>query len=476
MLPKGTITRVLDWFMSEPSLEADRKRATEEFVLDDFGQDMTRPLGCEEEMVCEWIAFDFRMKTGRGVMREYLRANWERHTKEEISLYEELQASNVLGVFEVGRVKPGEWMEMASLVDGESRRVFERSGSSQAAAGDYLLARIGQVGGGRWEIVGGIVMPLAQDAAEALVRYMRMTLQDWNVRNVRHALLESLPRAPYFNALKMKTDTVPSAEILLRMHDRARDRLAAALKRAGMGSVATPVELESYIGTPGGDQNLVMILNERFLRKNSPGVIYRMNDSIRCLQTFANHAVRKEPKGSFNLLMNGMVGTRENEPRRKRMRFDAICESLFAAYDAVESYRGDGMAEAPDDLCRVALYALDWCAMECPRLIEAEGDAGRLASVALYMADLFYTATSDRNDHSLNLDGLAKLGRFRTVDDLRRLGDNAIEAVCNGLRDSSVFAVDPARAPDGWRERLDAFVQVAKDAGATSLPAFRSAH
>jgi hypothetical protein len=66
--------------------------------------------------------------------------------------------------------------------------------------------------------------------------------------------------------------------------------------------------------------------------------------------------------------------------------------------------------------------------------------------------------TFDRHEPTLDLGVLANLGGFDGIDAISELGDEMLEEVSCGLRDPSIFVVDPANAPDGWDERLTWFV------------------
>ncbi len=123
----GTIPRLLDYYFTN-----------EEFAM--------------EGHFNEWLVYDFVLKNGRNLLRDFCDRNPCNLPEGDLKIYKDLQ-NNEYSIFEVLKVEKGKGLELLSLQSGKKYFADEFMGTFQIAKGNIFPGRIGKVGD-HWELIG----------------------------------------------------------------------------------------------------------------------------------------------------------------------------------------------------------------------------------------------------------------------------------------------------------------------------------
>lgn len=179
MLPKGTISRVLDYFTASPSFApAFEEAACDFFEIEDPAELATFvPSKLASDYFNEWLAFDMELDTRRTLLQEYLFLEHGRLSTAEKKMYTDLVLTQRYSLFRCDAVNRGIGLTMYDLLTDQSYEVTEYTATFQAKVGDYSFMRLAQVNG--WHIVSadGYQIPPA-----AIPDRM---LRDWQKRKIK---------------------------------------------------------------------------------------------------------------------------------------------------------------------------------------------------------------------------------------------------------------------------------------------------
>ena len=150
----GCVSKLLDYFFDVYS---------DEFIcaFEQFFEDKSR-IGpnkeivikneIEEDLLMEWLIFDYRLKNGRKLIESFVAENPLKLSKKELEKYETMQF-NKYGFFEVKAFEKDKWIQFESLQSEKLYRVFEKKGTHSAFIGQILLGRIGKILD-KWMLIG----------------------------------------------------------------------------------------------------------------------------------------------------------------------------------------------------------------------------------------------------------------------------------------------------------------------------------
>lgn len=162
-MEKGTIQRLLTYYLSHPEFKDDTLRALRSFFHRPSlsAGDTIETSEEDKELFNEWLAFDFKLKNGKTLLADFCQRNPYNLTSAQLQIYQDLQ-DNEYGTFEILEIKTGEGFRLKDLKIGKEYWVKEYRGTFEAKAGELLIARVGKVGD-HLELVGANPYSLPRD-------------------------------------------------------------------------------------------------------------------------------------------------------------------------------------------------------------------------------------------------------------------------------------------------------------------------
>lgn len=162
MLPKGTISKILDDFFSRlPIGDGEVQRALDEF----FNGNRSAEEINEKQLaiINEWLVFDFRRAGGLTVLEDYCWRNDNQFSEKEKKIYFDLCSTHHYSAFEILRIYRGKGMDIRDVRTGQDFFVQEDLLTRNVEKGNIFLNRVAQVGD-HWELVGAdpVVLPIAK--------------------------------------------------------------------------------------------------------------------------------------------------------------------------------------------------------------------------------------------------------------------------------------------------------------------------
>ena len=154
MLPRGTISKIREYYLDHHKYKKEILRAMQEFFeYPDLGPEKKLEIGEYDEILLnEWLTFDFKFSDGQGMLEKYYNDNPHKLPLYKLSVYKHLQ-ENYFGFYEVLEVNIGENMLLKNLKDDKEYRVKEVAGTMNLHKGDAIVCRVGNVGD-HYELVG----------------------------------------------------------------------------------------------------------------------------------------------------------------------------------------------------------------------------------------------------------------------------------------------------------------------------------
>lgn len=154
MLPKGSISRVYEYYLTTPQFRNDMVRALQEFFdqpdLDQGSSLATTPES--EAFFNEWFLYDFEFKHGQSVLKNFVATNPLGLTNKNMKLYKKL-LNNKYSVFEVLEVKIGQSIKLKDLQTNKQWLVEERKATFSLKGGSVFFGRVGEVDD-HYELIG----------------------------------------------------------------------------------------------------------------------------------------------------------------------------------------------------------------------------------------------------------------------------------------------------------------------------------
>lgn len=154
MLPKGTIYKMREYYLTHHKYKDEILRAMQEF-FDRPDLEPGKKLGIgefDEILFNEWFVYDFRFSDGQGMLEKYYNDNPHKLPLYGLPVYKHLQ-KNYFGFYEILEVNIGKDMLLKNLKDNKEYRVKEVAGTMNINKGDVIVNRIANVGG-HYELVG----------------------------------------------------------------------------------------------------------------------------------------------------------------------------------------------------------------------------------------------------------------------------------------------------------------------------------
>jgi|SRR3989344_1709160 len=179
MLPKGSISRVYEYYFTNPRFRGEIMRALREFFdrpnLDSGGHLETSEKS--EGFFNEWFLYDFELSYGGSILADFIMNNPLGISEAEMILYHDLLKTNIYGMFEVKKIDINKSLTILNIQTGETTRVSERKLTHQTTLGDIFFGRIGKVGD-HYELIGADTFSLVgiNEAVKKSFRRMRSTL------------------------------------------------------------------------------------------------------------------------------------------------------------------------------------------------------------------------------------------------------------------------------------------------------------
>ena len=146
MIPRGTISRVGQYYMSNPEYTDEIFRAFKEFFdKPDLGTDRNIHLEEDEEpLFNEWLTYDFRFSDGKGMLEKYYTENPHNIPEYRRKIYKTLM-ENYYGFYEVLEVRRMVGLSIRRLHDGKKFDVSEVSATLGLDVEDIFAGRVGNV-------------------------------------------------------------------------------------------------------------------------------------------------------------------------------------------------------------------------------------------------------------------------------------------------------------------------------------------
>jgi len=155
MLPKGSISKVYEYYFTNLSHSDNVLRAMREFFdRFDFGWDDY--LKTDEKgrgLFNEWFLYDFAFTSGKTILANFIEENPLQLPEEEMTLYKKLLESNKYGIFEVLSVDIDKGLAIQDLETEKDLYVRERKLTLQVKPGALFFGRVGRVDN-HYELIG----------------------------------------------------------------------------------------------------------------------------------------------------------------------------------------------------------------------------------------------------------------------------------------------------------------------------------
>jgi len=177
MVPKGSISKVYEYYFTTPRYSEEVMRALREFFdlpkLDKGGSLETDEKS--EGLFNEWFLYDFILQNGRVVIDDFIIDNPLNLKDIEMELYRNL-SDNHYGVFEALEVELGKSITMLDLQTGKKWTVQEFSATYDIIKDSLFFGRIGKVGD-HYELIGADTFSLQGVSEEIKKSFRKMKLK-----------------------------------------------------------------------------------------------------------------------------------------------------------------------------------------------------------------------------------------------------------------------------------------------------------
>ena len=154
MLPKGSISKIYEYYFTAPRYKEEVLRALREFFdQPDLGKGGSLETDeTSEGLFNEWFLYDFVLSSGRIVLEDFISTNPFKLEDLEMKSYRDLLDS-CYGMFEVLEVKLGQGIKIEDMQTGKQWVVSEFNGTFNLGKGFIFFGRVGKVGD-HYELVG----------------------------------------------------------------------------------------------------------------------------------------------------------------------------------------------------------------------------------------------------------------------------------------------------------------------------------
>lgn len=142
-----------------------------------------------EELFLEWLIFDYQQKTGATFLIEYILRNPDNFDAEKINQCRQIAKSQFYSMFEILKIKSGEWFILENIHTGKTYRVYEKKGTSSIKTPGTIPGRIARVDG-RWYLVGANSVYFPITHTERAKKHMRkMKINNYSPKDTVELLM-----------------------------------------------------------------------------------------------------------------------------------------------------------------------------------------------------------------------------------------------------------------------------------------------
>lgn len=153
MLKKGTISKVLNFYLTSPEYSKDVQRAFKMFFeqVENYShKKIISPFA--ESFFNEWLMYDYKFSDGKGMLEKYYYENPESIPEYRRKVYLDL-IENYFGMYEVLEIRLFSGLKLRRIGDLKEFEVLEISLTTQVKIGDLFFNRVAKVEN-RYELVG----------------------------------------------------------------------------------------------------------------------------------------------------------------------------------------------------------------------------------------------------------------------------------------------------------------------------------
>ncbi len=155
MLPKGSISKVYEYYFTTPRYGDDIMRALREFFdrpdLDRGGYLETDEKS--EGLFNEWFLYDFLLTNRKTALADFVAENRLELSVTGMALYQNLLETNIYGLYEVTSIDIDVGLMLKNLQTAKEVYVQERKLTLQVKPGSVFFGRVARVGD-HYELVG----------------------------------------------------------------------------------------------------------------------------------------------------------------------------------------------------------------------------------------------------------------------------------------------------------------------------------
>jgi hypothetical protein len=143
-MEKGTITRVIDYYLDNEKYENEINRAKGEFFNFSDGSVISNIETSIIPYFLEWFIFEFKLKNGKKPIEDFYNNNPYNFSDDKLLVYKDL-LKNEYGLFEILKIDLGKGMEVINLANDKKYYVNEKKGTHQAHPGCSMFSRISKI-------------------------------------------------------------------------------------------------------------------------------------------------------------------------------------------------------------------------------------------------------------------------------------------------------------------------------------------
>lgn len=180
--------QLIDYLFSKPE---EIERAIREYT--NIGVNSNREIRFfdenDEDLLADWSVFNFRMQNGRSVLENFIKENPKKLSKKELAAFEEMQY-NKYGLYEVGKIKIDEWVELTSVQSGKTYRVIEKLGTRNSRPNSLLLCRVGMADG-QWRMFGSNPLEIPKSQEQNMISLFKTSTEPITPKEIREIIFRT---------------------------------------------------------------------------------------------------------------------------------------------------------------------------------------------------------------------------------------------------------------------------------------------
>jgi hypothetical protein len=180
MLPKGSISQVIDYFTNEPKFSFAMEEALCDFFDVETSAELSKiqPSQMAGDFFNEWLVFDCLLNNKKTLLEEYLFLNEKSLSREYKTIYTDLILTNFYSLFRIDDIKLDTSLTVTDMLGEKTYLITERKATRESIIGNYAFWRIAQVMG-EYQIVSADGFQITPDMLPA--RFIK----DWEKRKIK---------------------------------------------------------------------------------------------------------------------------------------------------------------------------------------------------------------------------------------------------------------------------------------------------